>query len=257
MGIVLILILISIGYYQFQKRTHLCTPYPFMNIQQQESDSIISIIIIGDSWGDLAFQNQMPQTLDSMMLIYGVNTHTMAKGEHGAISRKIYKNLFMEKNDINSTRALIEQNPQYAIVFCGMNDSHGQYGKEFYIYHTSLIIQTLLHYHIKPILLELPMYNITKQYAYYPYYKKLMYRILSWFTDKTTHIKNVERYRIALREKLTHQGLYDKIQWVSIDSLCTKDFYKDYMHLNKKGYQHLSQIIATTILNDLELHNKE
>jgi len=39
-----------------------------------------------------------------------------------------------------------EYNPQYTIVFCDINDSHGQYGKRFYACHTSLIIQELLHH---------------------------------------------------------------------------------------------------------------
>ncbi len=249
-GTVLILSLMGIGYYQFYQRTYLCTPYPFPAIQKQDSDSIISIMIIGDSWGDLASQNRMPCTLDSIMLIHGVKTRTRAKGKNGATSREIYKNLFTEKKNTHSTSLLIEGNPQYAVVFCGMNDSHGQFGKAFYAYHTSLIIQTLLHYHIKPILLELPLYDIAQQYAHYTYTKRIIYKTLSLLTDGTTDIRNIKRYRTAMEEELIKQGLYNRIKWISADSFYTENNLNDCMHLNKNGYQCLSQIIAKTILNE-------
>ena len=215
---------------------------------------VIKIIIIGDSWGDLADKYKLPDYIDSIMYVNGIKTKTQAKGEPGAISRKIYQNIHADNKDIHSTKKLIEDNPQYAILLCGINDSHGQYGQDFYSYHTSLIIQEMLYRNIKPIILELPYYDIDKQYDYYSCTKRNGYRLLSFLSDNTTNTNNIARYRRAVKEHLTKQGICNKIIFISIDSLSKQKYYNDCMHLNYQGYKYLANTITSIILKDIILY---
>ena len=122
----------------FKNRTSLLSPIDSsITISTNNEDSIIKIIIIGDSWAENAKEYKMPQILDSILNINNIACNIIAKGQYGATSRDIYINLCTEIEKFNYL-------PDIAIVSCGINDSHGQYGSNFYAYHTSLILQKLL-----------------------------------------------------------------------------------------------------------------
>lgn len=248
----LMLLSTSILYQKFMQRVERCEPYPLTAMQHAHNDSITKIIVIGDSWGDLANKYNIPEYIDSLMYTKGIKTITKAKGEHGATSRKIYNNMHYDGNDINSTKPLIENTPQYAILFCGVNDSHGQYGKDFYAYHTSLIVKEMLHHNIKPIILELPHYDIERQYGHYSFTKRSGYRLLSFMSDRTFYINNITRYRTEIKKNFTEQGIIDKVTWISIDTFSKQKCYDNSMHLNNHGYQCLANIIVEIIFNDIK-----
>lgn len=256
--IFVVILLITSGFallfYTYRLRVEKSEIYPISITQKIDNDTIIKIIIIGDSWGDLTDKYKLPDYIDSIMYVNGIITKTQAKGEPGAISRKIYQNIHADNKDIHSTKKLIEDNPQYAILLCGINDSHGQYGQDFYSYHTSLIIQEMLYRNIKPIILELPYYDIDKQYDYYSCTKRNGYRLLSFLSDNTTNTNNIARYRRAVKEHLTKQGICNKIIFISIDSLSKQKYYNDCMHLNYQGYKYLANTITSIILKDIILY---
>lgn len=234
------------------QRVERCKPYPLTVTRHAHSDSRTQIIIIGDSWGDMANKYDIPEYIDSLMYTKGIKTITKAKGEHGATSRKIYNNMHADDNDINSTKSLIENTPQYAVLFCGVNDSHGQYGKDFYAYHTSLIVKEMLHHNIKPIILELPCYDIERQYEHYSFTKRSGYRLLSFMSDHTSNINNITRYRTEIKKNFTEQGIKDKVTWISVDTFSKQKCYDNCMHLNICGYQCLANIIVEIISNDIK-----
>lgn len=246
---------ISVGYYKFRQRVDKIKPYPLTNAVSTHNDTTTRIVIIGDSWADLADKFNVPGMIDSLMYEKCIKTKTLPKGEHGATSRKIYHNMHTDKKDANSTKMLIDSNPQYAVLFCGINDSHGQYGKKFYAYHTTLIIQELLHHNIKPVVLELPYYDITSQYEnYYGLTKRCAYMILSLLTDHTPEVNNIARYRNALKEQMQEQYINDKVIWISIDSLSSQKCYDNNMHLNHYGYECLAKNILYSIISDIKKH---
>ncbi|MBO5058164.1 MAG: SGNH/GDSL hydrolase family protein [Prevotella sp.] len=255
--VTLIVIGMGCGYHKFSLRVEKINPYPLTNIHHSHNDTIKKIVIIGDSWGDWADKFNVPDFIDSLMLENGVQTRTMAKGEHGATSKTIYKNMHAGNQNANSTQALMEDNPQYAVLFCGINDSHGQYGKGFYAYHTTLIIQEMLHRKIKPVVLELPYYDIKSQYEhYYGFTRRCAYTTLALLTDHTIDVNNIDRYRAALKEHLSEKKIDDKIIWISADSLSKQECYGNNMHLNIYGYECLANIIVENILADIKKNNR-
>ena len=80
---------------------------------------------------------------------------------------------------------------------------------------------------ITPILIELPYYNISSQYKYYPTYKQFAYHALSILTDFNLEINNIERYRKKLRNTLNKQ----KIEFIrQFEEELYQQFKKDIMY---------------------------
>lgn len=225
----------------FKKRNSLLSPISTSNIIPNNKDSIINIIILGDSWAEIAKEYMMPQILDSILNTNNITGSTVAKGEHGATSRDIYFNICSEHETLNPL-------PDIAIISCGINDSHGQYGSKFYTHHTLLLLQKLIELGITPILIELPNYDISSQYKYYSFYKQFAYRLLSLFTDCSLEINNIERYRNELYATLNEHDIKKDVNIISIDSFSNL-YYGDYMHLNASGYYHLAECIANIIIH--------
>ena len=226
--------------FAFKERTCLISPIKSTITTSSVQDSILNIIFIGDSWAEKAKEYHMPYKLDSILYSNNIISKTKALGEHGATSRDIYFNLY-SVNDIFNPK------PDIAIISCGVNDSHGQYGSEFYAHHTVLLLKALLDLNIKPVLIELPNYEISEQYNYYPYYKRFAYKTLSYFTDCSWNINNITRYRKSLNQMILQQNMDEQISLLSIDSFPSM-YYCDHMHLNSLGYSRLSEIIAKEII---------
>ena len=229
----------------YKKRTCLIPPIENSIEISNNNDSILNITFIGDSWAENANKYMMPQILDSILYSNKIVSKTKVEGEYGATSRDIYINFHTHEEILNPL-------PNIAIISCGVNDSHGQYGSEFYTHHTLLLLRTLLDLDITPILIELPKYEISEQYNYYSYCKRFAYKTLSFLTDCSWNINNITRYRKSLNQMIEQQNLNKQIIVISIDSFPNL-YYDDYMHLNSLGYSKLSECIAIEILNSFHL----
>src|SRR5690606_7925243 len=116
-----------------------------------------TIGIIGDSWvaGD-----KLDSLLFNGLFEKGFENKIISSGHPGAKSKLIYQNLFEDKENEHSSKSLIENRPDYCIVIAGVNDAASQIGSHFYAYHMNLIVKTLLHYRIKPIIVTCPEFGI-------------------------------------------------------------------------------------------------
>ena len=132
-----------------------------------------------------------------------------------------------------------------------MNDEVGQVGKRFYAHHMIMIIETLLHYKIKPIIVELPAVGIEEATNEMGFVKKIRNIIFAYFNNNG-EINNTKTYRKELNVELKNEGLLDKIIYIDFDKVCTdyanhKELYRNTCHLSKKGNEKLSRIIVEEI----------
>ena len=178
-------------------------------------DSTLSIGIIGDSW---AVGGELDAILSKSLAVKGIDVKVISAGHPGAKSKAIYKNMFADHSAANSSHAVLETNPEYCIVFAGVNDATGQLGPNFYAHHMTLIIKALKHYNIKPIILELPEFGIV-EYINQEGFAGNRYKAFAYFTN-SGEIDNIHTYRAALQERLKSENLVNDILFVDFDQIC-------------------------------------
>lgn len=118
------------------------------------------------------------------------------------------------------------------------------------------IIQFMLYNHIRPIILEIPDYNIIEVYDNIKGYKKTIRQLsmlINW-----TQIDCKQQFRDALIELTQEKGYQDKVcilrykLWNSDYTNDLRNLYiSDHFHLNERGYTILDSMIVKTILKDL------
>lgn len=205
-------------------------------------DTLLKIGIIGDSW---VYDHKLDSMLNIQLSLKGIHCNIFSSGHPGAKSKLIYESLF------TSDKYIIEKKPKFCIVVAGVNDALGQVGKNFYAYHTTLIIKTLLHYKIKPVLLELPQFGIIEQTNEMNPLKRLRNKVFS-LLNNSGNIDNISNYRFALQEQLNKTQLKDSIIFISYDSICPKygkcpELYINPSHLSDVGKNNLAFEIAKSL----------
>ena len=125
--------------------------YPVQD--NSKKDSILKIGIIGDSW---VGRTDLDKKMQKFFSEKGIEADFIALSHPGASSKEIYEDMFKEKNEEFSSKFVIESKPDYCIIIAGVNDVARHIGKKYYADHMVLIINTLLHYKIKPIIVKVP-----------------------------------------------------------------------------------------------------
>ena len=116
------------------------------------------------------------------------------------------------------------------------------------------IIQFFLYNHIRPIILEIPNYDINKSYTDQSPFQKIIRRISMLVTDTPMDCKQL--FRDALDELIREKGYQDKVSivryksWNNDYSNDIKQLYlDDGLHLNEQGYAKLDSAIAKEIIS--------
>lgn len=210
----------------------------------------LKIGIIGDSW---VVRQRLDSLLHQKLLDKSVLAEIFASGNPGAKTKLVYENLYKEENEDFSSKKIIERHPNYCIVIAGVNDAAMNLGPDFYSHHMILIIKTLLHYGIKPVIVSLPEFGIEENFQ-----KK---NLISKLSNKTTDLLlnngesfSINDYRASLLKKLHDNNLDKRIILLNFDLVCNdydnnKNLYSDPLHLNKEGYQKFSEFLATNLKN--------
>jgi len=209
-----------------------------------KNDTTLTIGIIGDSW---VAGGKLDSLFHNGLLEKGFKNKVLSSGHSGAKSKLIYQNLFEENANEHSSKFIIENRPNFCIVIAGVNDAVGQVGANFYSHHMLLIIHTLLHYKIKPIIVELPEFGIIEATNEMGFVKRERNKIYAKFTN-SGEIDNIKTYRKALIQELEAENLKDSIIQIDFDNVCDDyskclELYRGTSHLSKKGNEKLSQII--------------
>jgi hypothetical protein len=217
------------------------------------NDTTLTIGIIGDSW---VAGGKLDSLLHNELLEKGFKNQIISSGHPGAKSKLIYQNLFEESTNEHSSKFIIENNPDYCIVIAGVNDAIGQVGANFYSHHMLLIINTLLHYKIKPIIVELPEFGIIETTNEMGFVKGERNKIYAKFTN-FGEIDNIKTYRKAFVKKLETENLKDSIILIAFDNVCDDynkclKLYRGTSHLSREGNEKLSQIITNELIRTIK-----
>ncbi|MDR2235709.1 MAG: SGNH/GDSL hydrolase family protein [Chryseobacterium sp.] len=219
-------------------------------VSQTKPQDGLQIGIIGDSW---VVRQNLDSLLEAKLQEKGVHAEVYASGNPGAKTKLIYENLFKEKKESFSSKEIIEKKPDYCIVIAGVNDAATHVGPDFYTHHMMMIINTLLHYGIKPVIIPLPEFGLEEDSE-----KK---NILSSLSNKGSELVlnggkkfEIKDYRNSLLNEIKKQKLDQKIILLNFDEVSSdfekdRDLYADPLHLNLNGYQKFSDFLVKNIIN--------
>lgn len=210
----------------------------------------LQIGIIGDSW---VVRQNLDSLLKKKLLDRGVQAEIYSSGNPGAKTKKIYENLFKDENEAFSSKQVLEKKPDYCIVIAGVNDAAMCQGPDYYAHHVVMIINTLLHYNIKPVVVSLPEFGVEENFKNKNVVSSLSNRGTELFLNGGSEFK-LQDYRNTLMQDLKSTGLDKKIVLLDFDKVIRdysedKDLYADPLHLNKKGYQKFSEFLSANIIN--------
>jgi lysophospholipase L1-like esterase len=210
----------------------------------------LQIGIIGDSW---VVRQNLDSLLTQKLSDKGVHAEIYSSGNPGAKTKKIYENLFKDENEEFSSKKVLDKKPDYCIVMAGVNDAAMCLGPDYYAHHMVMIINTLLHYDIKPVVVSLPEFGLEENFKNKNIVSSLSNRGTELVLNGGTDFK-LQDYRNAFLKNLKSTGLDKKVILLNFDEVSVnydkdKDLYADPLHLNKKGYQKFSEFVSESIVN--------
>ncbi|MCO5234792.1 MAG: SGNH/GDSL hydrolase family protein [Chitinophagaceae bacterium] len=250
-GIGMIAIAVLTLSWYFTNRFSYSKELPFYSVEAGNHDTL-TIGVIGDSW---VAGGKLDSILHFELLEKGFENKVLSSGSPGAKSRLIYQNIFKEDGEDRSSKFIVEKDPDYCIVLAGVNDAASQMGSRFYSYHMILIIRTLLHYGIKPVIVTCPEFGVRETIEDMNVFSK--YRnIVSAYFNNHGEIYNIQDYRRMLSDELDAENLKDSIILVDFDKVCSDyhkcpDYYANTAHLNKTGSIKLGRVIINELAKEL------
>ena len=210
-------------------------------------DDTLRIAYIGDSW---AAMHQEHHCIISQMISKRIHrpVKVVSFGLHGKTSKEIYESLF----DNNDMRTLMVQGCDICFISAGINDSYRKMNTNYYKTSMNYIILFMLANNIRPIILEIPDYDIVKAYYLQQTNRILLRRASMLITGTQMDCK--QDFRKALQELIKEKSYQDKIdvirlkEWNNNYMNNLRTYYiADGMHLNKEGYIRLDSAIANHI----------
>ena len=219
-----------------------------------QTDSLITIGIIGDSW--VSEKRKLDSLLQKELLGKGIESKVISAGHPGAKSKLIYQNLFKNEDEKYSSKFIIDNCPDYCVIIAGVNDAASQVGAGFYSYHIMLIIKTLLHYDIRPVIVELPEFGIEEVINEMNFIKRNRNKLYSTITN-SGEINCIQTYRDDFQRELAKNNLKDSIIFIPFESICRNyiqcsNLYENSSHLSKEGSQKLIQTIGQKLSTIIE-----
>lgn len=214
----------------------------------------LKIGIIGDSW---VVRQDLNHLIKNELAKKGKPAQIISSGNPGAKSKLIYENLFKNENEDFSSKKIITSQPKYCIVIAGVNDAATRVGSKFYSHHILLIIKTLLHYKITPIIVNLPEFGINEDYEQKQMVAKFANISSEVFLDDNGF--EIKDYRNLLLKDLKTNKLEKQVIILNFDEVCknyerNKNLYSDPLHLNQLGYKKFSEFLTAKII---DLENKK
>lgn len=214
------------------------------------TDDTLRIAYIGDSWAAMHKGHDciIPQILSDSI-------HRPVKlssfGLHGKTSKEIYQCLF----DNQQMHEFMMQGFDYCFISAGINDTYKKMGAKYYKTSMNCIIRFMLANHIRPVILDIPDYDIVQAYKRQNKSRQLLRKISMQVTGASLDCK--QEFRNSLKnlvsEKYLHQAtiLYYH-EWNNKYHQDLQSYYlSDGMHLNTVGYDRLDRYIANYIIQQI------
>lgn len=216
-------------------------------ITSKRHDDTLRLAYIGDSW---AFGHRYHSCQISNLIKDSLHRPIIVEsfGISGLTSKEIYNSLFLDNLKKN-----MEKGYDYCFISVGINDCNKKMSPTYYKNSMDCIIQFMLANHIRPIIQEIPDFNILDAYKRLMTKKKLLRRFSMLING--TSMDSKQQFRDALDELIQEKGYQDKvsiIRYKSWNKNYKKDlkelYISDQMHLNENGYSVLDSVIAKEIL---------
>jgi len=256
--ILFILILFAICIlFDFAKKVH---KYYFPNKQMtayqtaHHNDDTLRIAYIGDSWAYIHQQQkqcQIPQMIEEQAQR---PTNIYSYGLSGRTSNEIYEALFA---DNHLKKLFSEQGADVCFISAGINDVNKKLSSEYYQESMDNIIRFMLTNDIRPIILEIPDYDIYKAYRGLKTSSKLLRKISMAINSVPMDCK--QTYRDALDSLVKKKGYQNKVSIIRYKTWNydypedqNRLYLKDGVHLNDYGYSVLDSVIAKEIIKHIE-----
>ena len=245
--VVIFILLIGVIYsfYQYYAPPQQRQPYSF----SVKTDDTLRVAFIGDSWAYLHKSNNryleklLEDSLRKSVMVFSF-------GICGKTSKEIYESMFV---DTEFKGFLSARRFDYCYVSAGINDTYKKMSTSYYKKSMAGIIHLLLTNHIRPILQEIPDYDIQKTYDRQKNKRKKL-RQLSMFINGTT-LDCKQSFRDVLDELIYENSYRNKVSVIRYKSW--NDNYHDDlkllyqgdgMHLKDRGYARLDSVIANEII---------
>ena len=237
---------------------------PSYQVGPHTDDDTIRVAVIGDSWA----QFHKSFNCDALFEQYaGKWTQNKVKcqscGKGGALSKEVYHLMFRNQLPANSwwddfcTQPLIEAHPDYCVVMTGINDTWKKRPVSYYAGNCRLIIRLLLANDIRPVVMEIPDFEMGKWLDTNRRPQRFIFRLYSYFTDVVED--DITPFRKGLINMLNETDLADSVlfipanNWLPEDHNYSENIYKiDHIHLNYQGYHFLDSCMASEIIKDYE-----
>lgn len=227
------------------------------------SSENLTVAFIGDSWAAMhnCHDNQLARLIQSLLPQTVSSIKVLSSGKGGAKSKAIYYNIFQNSYTLNPqkyqkcTQSIIEQAPNYCIISAGINDASTKVGTRFYAGNMMLIIRFLLQNDIKPVVIEIPRFDIHGTYNRHRLTTKILRRISMTLTD--SKLDCIDDYRSALKDSLRIGNIFQHILYITDADWCPngykdnlKYYSSDGVHPNAKGFLSLDSCLSKVIAND-------
>lgn len=216
-----------------------------------DDDDTLRIAYIGDSWAFMHQEHdcQIGKLLEDT-LHRPVKIHSY--GICGLTSKEIYENLFMNSDMKNFMK---KRHYDFCFISAGINDTYKKMSTDYYKTSMNYIIQFMLTNNTRPIILEIPDYDIMKAYDLQRTERKLLRKISMIINGTQMDCK--QDFRNALHDLISEKKYHhlvdviDYKEWNNNMQDDLRQFYNsDGLHLNQKGYMKLDSVIAKHIANN-------
>jgi lysophospholipase L1-like esterase len=241
---------------------------PFYDVGPRPDDDTLRVAVIGDSWAEY----HMTLNCDTLFEQYVKRLTSkpikcMTRGKGGAKTKDAYYYMFKSQTQEYSwmhdicTQPLLEEHPDYCVIMAGINDAWKKRPVSYYTGNYRLIIRLLLANKIRPVVMEIPDFDMENWINVHRKRQKLLYRFYSIFTGVVED--DITPFRDGLRKMLKDTGLGDSVlfipanHWIPQDHQYSEEIYlSDHIHLNYQGYHVLDSCIVSDILNDYSKKTK-
>lgn len=236
---------ITYAAYQYYAPPRMREPY----LMKHQEDTL-RIAYIGDSWAFMHKNHDCDMSkLITDTLHRPVKVHSY--GICGLTSKEIYEDMY---DNADFKHFLQKRAYEYCFISAGINDTYKKMGTQYYKLSIDGIIQLLLYNNIRPIILEIPDYDIQKTYNWHKSLRK-KFRDVSMYINNTP-IDCKQMFRDALDELIIEKGYQDLVSIIRYKTW-NNDYHDnlkrlythDGMHLNDRGYAKLDSVIALEIIN--------
>lgn len=247
----ILIIIIAIGCTAYSTFSYYMPPTEYQPYTIPENqDDTLRIAYIGDSW---AFMHREHSCIISTIVKDSIHrpVKVHSYGICGLTSKEFYENIF---NNADLKHFIQKRRYEYCFISLGINDTYKKMSTTYYQKSMEYIIKFFLYNHIRPIILEIPDYDIYNSFKRQELSRKIL-RHISMFINNTP-LDCKQLFRDALNEMIIKKNYTKKvkiIRYLSWNKNSTKDkktlYLIDGIHLNNKGYAKLDSCIADNCIS--------